>query len=343
MCLLHRGRHAGADGARRDEADPSRPSRRSDLRHGAARRVSALRPHEVLDHWMVRKPAYRVTLENGTELITSADHRFLTGRGWKHVVGAEQGPLQRPHLTLNSKLMGTGAFADGPIENRGLQARLPVRGHSRRRSSFKSAVRANGRQGHRVEPFPTRVDGLRSARSRAELPRRSRGGDHELPVQSRGRADQGAAGDPDLATSIRRRDHASSSRGRAARRWTGTRASSPASSTPKGTSAEAVASGSATRTRRSSTGRRSRVADSGLPFVVENAREGMWNVRIRGGLEQQLRFFHLTDPAITRKRSIQGRAVKSQSRLRVTASSRSVWSCRSTTSRRAPGDFIATA
>ena len=57
----------------------------------------------------------------------------------------------------------------------------------------------------------------------------------------------------------------------------------------------------------------------GLPFVVDNTREGMWNVRIRGGLEQQLRFFHLTDPAITRKRSIQGRAVKSQSRLRVTS------------------------
>ena len=32
----------------------------------------------------------------------------------------------------------------------------------------------------------------------------------------------------------------------------------------------------------------------------------MWNVRIRGGLEQQLRFHHLTDPAITRKRSIDG-------------------------------------
>jgi DNA repair photolyase len=40
-------------------------------------------------------------------------------------------------------------------------------------------------------------------------------------------------------------------------------------------------------------------------------------VRIRGGLEQQLRFFLLTDPAITRKRSIEGRAVKSPSRLRV--------------------------
>ena len=34
------------------------------------------------------KPAYRVTLEDGTELIASGDHRFLTRRGWKHVTGA---------------------------------------------------------------------------------------------------------------------------------------------------------------------------------------------------------------------------------------------------------------
>ena len=46
---------------------------------------------KVLDHWMVRKPAFRVTLENGTELITSGDHRLLSNRGWKYVTGAEQG------------------------------------------------------------------------------------------------------------------------------------------------------------------------------------------------------------------------------------------------------------
>ncbi len=71
---------------------------------------------EVLDHWMVRKPAYRITLENGTELVTSGDHRLLSNRGWKYVTGAEQGPLQRPHVTVNNKLVGTGAFAEPPRE-----------------------------------------------------------------------------------------------------------------------------------------------------------------------------------------------------------------------------------
>ena len=51
---------------------------------------------EVLAHWSTVKPAYRITLEDGTKLVTSGDHRFLTERGWKHVTGAEQGPDQRP-------------------------------------------------------------------------------------------------------------------------------------------------------------------------------------------------------------------------------------------------------
>ena len=55
----------------------------------------------------------------------------------------------------------------------------------------------------------------------------------------------------------------------------------------------------------------------GLPYVIEHPRADMWVVRLRGGLEQQLRFFHLTDPAIMRKRTIEGRAVKTRRRLGV--------------------------
>jgi DNA repair photolyase len=44
---------------------------------------------------------------------------------------------------------------------------------------------------------------------------------------------------------------------------------------------------------------------------------GLSYLRIRGGLSENLRFFHTTDPAIVRKRSIEGRAVKTNSRLNV--------------------------
>src|SRR5436305_13261410 len=71
---------------------------------------------EVLDQWSVWKHAYRVTLEDGTELVTSGDHRFLTDRGWKHVSDNAKCP-QRAHLTTNNKLMGVGAFAEPPIRS----------------------------------------------------------------------------------------------------------------------------------------------------------------------------------------------------------------------------------
>ena len=70
---------------------------------------------EVLAHWESYKEAYRVRLEDGTELVASGDHRFWTRRGkWKHVTGSQHGPLQRPHLTLNDQLAGIGQFTEGP-------------------------------------------------------------------------------------------------------------------------------------------------------------------------------------------------------------------------------------
>jgi DNA repair photolyase len=63
----------------------------------------------VLDHWSVVKRAYRTVLEDGTELITSADHRFLTDSGWRHVAAAECG-CHRPLLDVNQRLMSTDPF-----------------------------------------------------------------------------------------------------------------------------------------------------------------------------------------------------------------------------------------
>jgi DNA repair photolyase len=76
---------------------------------------------QVLAHWSVIKPAFRITLEDGTNLVTSGDHRLLTERGWKHVTGAMSGAGQRPYLTVNNKLMGTGKFAAAPIQDREYQ------------------------------------------------------------------------------------------------------------------------------------------------------------------------------------------------------------------------------
>jgi DNA repair photolyase len=74
-------------------------------RRGWYRRYTKTR---VLAHWRTRKPAYRVTLADGTAIIVSGDHRLLTERGWKFITGAEQGHARRPHLTTGNKLMGFG-------------------------------------------------------------------------------------------------------------------------------------------------------------------------------------------------------------------------------------------
>ena len=63
---------------------------------------------------------------------------------------------------------------------------------------------------------------------------------------------------------------------------------------------------------------------------------GLMYLRIRGGLSEHLRFFHLTDPAITRKRSIEGQMVTTFSNLRVAGIEPLGASCRCTTSRRGP-------
>ncbi len=99
------------------------------VREGAYRRY---RITEVLDHWMVRRQAYRVTLENGTEIVVGGDHRFLTGRGWKYVTGTEAGgPLQRPHLTREQQADGHRGVRSAADRVDGVQTRIPVRRHPR--------------------------------------------------------------------------------------------------------------------------------------------------------------------------------------------------------------------
>jgi len=71
-------------------------------------------PTTVLNHWTTTRRAFRVTLADGTRLVSSGDHRFLTDRGWRHVSPAEQG---LPALAVGDRLSGVGRFADPPKES----------------------------------------------------------------------------------------------------------------------------------------------------------------------------------------------------------------------------------
>jgi DNA repair photolyase len=276
---------------------------------------------EVLAHWATYKDAYRIVLEDGTELVASAEHRFLSRRGnWKHVVGAEQGPLQRPHLTLNDELMGIGHFAnapdtDAPIYRRGYLCGL-VRGDGNL-ASYDYMPPGRGLQ---------RVHRFRLALADFEALRRAQEYLGDLDVDTRQFIFAAAAGNHREIRAIRNQTRRGFEAIREAVAW------------PRGSFdlwAKGFLAGIFDAEGSYSQGV-FRIANCdpeivdwtswslrllGFDYAVERSgrANGMTYVRIRGGLREVLRFFHLTDPAITRKRSIEGVALKSDSKLQVTS------------------------
>jgi len=100
-----------ADGRTR----PLAQLRAGDAIYGTARRGSerAYVRTSVLAHWSTVKPAYRVVLDDGSQIVCSGDHRFLTDRGWRYVTGAGFARRRRS-LSPGHALMGTGGFAEPP-------------------------------------------------------------------------------------------------------------------------------------------------------------------------------------------------------------------------------------
>ncbi len=273
---------------------------------------------EVLDKWSSIKPALEVSLEDGTRLIASADHRFLTGRGWKHVTGAERGPLQRPHLTLESKMLGPGGSVDPPTED-----------DDYRRGYLTGMIRGDGTPGSYRYARPGRatdeVHRFRLALADEEaLVRTQRYLDHFAVSTSRFLFAAASERHRQM-TAIRAQARASVERIRELTAWP----TLPSASWTKGFlagifDAEGSCGGEALRFSNGDDEILDRITAGlrmfGFDHVVEEPRSDsrVSCVRIRGGLAEKMRFFLGTDPAITRKRTIEGSALKSTARLGVT-------------------------
>jgi DNA repair photolyase len=307
-----------ADGRTRPLAD----LRAGDAVYGTVRRGSYRRytPTTVLAHWQTVKPAYLITLTDGTSLVTSGDHRFLSDRGWKYVTGREQGALRRPHLTTGNKLMGVGGFADQPKDcaeyRRGYLCGM-IRGDgSLGEYSYDSGKRYSYDSGKRYVFRLALADTEALDRTRRYLSDTGVG-TYTFTFSE--------------ARESRRRMMAIRTAARDQVRfiqWLMRWPTSPSLDWRKGFLAGIFdAEGSYSRgiLRISNTDPAiigwtlAHLYCLGFAAAVEPARHanGLRVIRLRGGLREALRFFHTTDPAITRKRTIDGMAIKSDADLGV--------------------------
>ncbi|HEU5138308.1 MAG TPA: PA0069 family radical SAM protein [Steroidobacteraceae bacterium] len=258
---------------------------------------------KVLAHWSVIKPAYRVTLLDGTTLVTGADHRFLSERGWKFVTDATPGSARRAHLTVNTKLMGVGRFATAPDREIDF-----------RQGYLSAVIRANGSiesyagAPSRGSAWPHELRPLAPPDDEALERTRHYLGTYQAQLR---RLDAAAVGVTRRASAVVAEVHEII-------RWP----QAPSLEWHKGFLAGIFdADGSyrhgilrISNTDREVTGwiqRSLRVLN--FRFVIEHNDV----VRIIGGLAEHLRFFHGVDPAISRKRDIAGQAVRSAGRLAV--------------------------
>ena len=274
----------------------------------------------VLAHWSVIKPAHRITLADGTELVAGGDHRFLTERGWKFVTGAAPGRARRPHLTTGHKLIGTGQFA-----------RSAPADADYRRGYLCGLIRGDGTRGEYGD-----------TRGRGQGPRR----DFRLALVDAGALERAERWLREDRIATRRLEFRTAAAGGGALQAIRTQAREPVARVreltvwPERPSASWQrgflagifdAEGSyrrgilrMTSTDPATVGRVTTALEGhGFRFVVERFARGRARrlevVRVLGGLAEHLRFFHTTDPASPRKRDISGQRLKSPARLEVTA------------------------
>lgn len=303
-----------ADGTHRAVADLRvRDDIYGTSREGWTRRFTRT---SVLARRAVSRPAHRVTLADGTEIVASSDQRFLTWRGWKHVTGAEQGRDRRPHLTIGAKLLGVGRLAELPSHDADYRAGYlcgMVRGDGYLATT--PYKRRNGRVEilHRFRLALADVEALRRTRAFLDV----------IEVPTRERIFSAATSRRRAITAIATNTIDGVERVGEAIRWP----NSPSDGWRKGFLAGIFdAEGSGGQVLRICNTdpeiidwTTACLAHFGFAFVIEppTRHHVASYVRVRGGLVERLRFFHMTGPAITRKQELDGRAVKAIADLRV--------------------------
>jgi DNA repair photolyase len=272
----------------------------------------------VLAHWSSVRPAYRVVLADGTELVASGDHRFLTDRGWKHVTAAQCGHDRRPHLTSSNALLGTGEFVDGPRFSNDYQ-----------RGYLSGMIRGDSNLAVYLDARPDRRSSPLLHGSRLAL----------VDSEALDRVEQYLVGHGVVTT---RFVLSAGSRWHKPMHAIKTQAAEPCDRihdlirwplNPSDEWRKGFLAGIFDAEGSDSGVIRIRNADESILNWIESCLAafgftttfegpdacGAGVVRLCGGLRERLRFFHLVDPAIRRKLDIEGVALRSDARTRVVA------------------------
>ncbi len=281
-------------------------------REGAYRRLVA---SEVLDKWSSIKPALVVELEDGTELVASEDHRFLSRNGWKYVRGSGREPGRRPQLTVGTQLLGPGGSSAAPEHDQ-----------EYRRGYLCGVVRGDAELARSSSERPGRVHGdayrFRLALADQEALDRAR---RFLGPQSVATSEFSFA----AGAGSRRPTRAGWSQARDVYRQITELIRSPVLPTLQW--ARGFLAGIFDAEGSCSTGVlrifnadeetiRVTVACAqqlGFGVAVERRPGEATSVRVRGGMAARLRFLLSTDPAVTRKRRIEGWVITSATAKRV--------------------------
>ncbi len=283
------------------------------VKDGGRRRYTVTK---VLDHWSTTKPGYRVTLEDGTQLVTSADHRLLTESGWRYVVGRPDGRRRRPHLNAGVALLGTGQFAAPPKET-----------SDYRLGYLCGVIRGGGRLSPAGGPRPgLGLGGVRRVRAAvAEFEALNRAREYLSAAGIASDRFQGESRGAHRREILAVRESRAGDLAAIVRliRWP----PSPSASWRRGFlagifDAEGDHLGDTITIASPDPEVIGHVVAACRQFGFDAIMDGLrddasLSVRLHGGVAERLRFFHTVDPAITRKRSVDGLVVEAGPGLRV--------------------------
>ena len=243
----------------------------------------------------------------------------MTERGWKFVTGTEHGSARRPHLTVNNTLMGTGRFVSGPDES----------DEEYRRGYLSGMIRGDGYLGlhayERPGRSPATVHAFRLALVDTEALARVQHYLGEFGVSVHTRVFQQAVGDRQQVNSISTGARASVERIRELIGWPLDHGQAWRRGFLAGIfDAEGSFSSGILRMCNTDSELIGRITDCLQSFAFGFAMEmtpgtnrPVHVVRLTGGLPAHLRFWHTIGNAISRKRDIEGAALKSSAALEI--------------------------